>query len=99
MKQRQDGVWCLDSTGRVLAPSGCWGEGNFAIDHAEGVTFGCDGIVYTDDWTPAEKRELATEMIARWTRFGCKEAAAVPECPICGQGPCPARPPCRDAQR
>lgn len=33
------------------------------------VSYGSDGSVDTDEWTPAEREELADYMIAQWQAF------------------------------
>lgn len=38
-------------------------------DGTDYLSYGSDGGFYIDDWTPAERTELADEMIRRWTLF------------------------------
>lgn len=58
------------STGRTFyANNGLIGISPLGADAAVRVSEGYDGGVHVDEWTAAERRELADYMIALWSAF------------------------------
>lgn len=58
----------------------CSGRREYANAHTIGigpggyVCYGSDGGIHTDDFTDAEREELADAMIALWQQFKTKES-------------------------
>jgi hypothetical protein len=52
------------SSGRTFYSFGC----DFTPQE-EGIGYGTDGGVATDDWTTEERNEVADHMIQRWTEW------------------------------